>query len=92
MHDQLLNSQTLPKSVYIDAAIKQTKQEILRIETEQEVEGTLGRKRLELVQNCLKDADYWKAITEEEKINIYKQLVDGIVILNGEILEINLLF
>ncbi|MEO1433334.1 MAG: fdxN element excision recombinase XisF [Cyanobacteria bacterium J06633_8] len=89
---QLETLKHLPKSQIIDAAIKQTQQEILRIESEQEVEGTLGRKRLELVQNSLKDNDYWKTIKEEEKINIYKQLVDRIVILNGEILEINLLF
>lgn len=92
LEQQLKSLQSLPKSEIIEAAIKQTKQEMQRLESEQEVAGTLGRKRLELVQNCLRDADYWKSITEEEKISIYKQLVDRIVILNGEILEINLLF
>ncbi|MEB3216890.1 MAG: fdxN element excision recombinase XisF [Nostocales cyanobacterium 94392] len=89
---QLQTLKTLPKSEIIDAAIAQTKSEILRIESEQELEGTFGRKRLELVQSCLKDADYWKTITEEEKISIYQKLVDSITILNGEILEIKLLF
>lgn len=92
LEQQLKSLQSLPKSEIIDAAIKQTKQEMLRIENEQEVSGNLGRKRLELVQNVLKDADYWKTITEEEKIIIYQKLVDSITILNGEILEINLLF
>ncbi len=92
LRSQLQTLKTLPKSEIIDAAIAQTKSEILRIESEQEVEGTLGRKRLELVQSCLKDADYWKTITEEEKISIYQKLVDSITILNGEILEIKLHF
>ena len=92
LEQQLKSLQSLPKSEIIDAAIKQTKQEILRIESEQEVSGNLGKKRLELVQSVLKDADYWKTITEEEKISIYQKLVDRITILNGEILEINLLF
>ena len=92
LEQQLKSLQSLPKSEIIDAAIKQTKQEMLRIENEQEVSGNLGRKRLELVQNVLKDADYWKAISEEEKIIIYQKLVDSITILNGEILEINLRF
>lgn len=92
LEQQLKSLQSLTKSEIIDVAIKQTKQAILRIEREQEVSGKLGKKRLELVQSCLKDTDYWKTITEEEKISIYQKLVDKITILNGKILEINLLF
>ena len=92
LEQQLKTLKTLPKSDIIEAAIKQTKQEILRIEQEQEVVGTLDKKRLDLVQKCLSDGDYWKTIKESEKIAIYQKLVDRITILNGEILEINLLF
>lgn len=92
LQQQLKSLKSLPKSEILDAAIKQTKSEMQRIESEQEVAGSLSKKRLEMVQKCLNDSDYWKSITENEKINIYKQLVDKITILNGEILEINLLF
>lgn len=92
LEQQLKTLKTLPKSEIIEAAIKQTKQEILRIEGKQQMVDTLGEKRSDLVQKCLSDGDYWKTIKEEEKIAIYQKLVDSIKILNGEILEINLLF
>ena len=89
---QLRSLKFLPKSEIIDAAIKQTQQEIERLEQQEEIAGTLDKKRLELVNKTLGNADYWDVLPENEKIAIYQKLVSNVVILNGDILEINLHF
>ena len=92
LNSQLQALKNLPKSEILDAAIKQTQQEIKRIEQGEEVSEIISQHRRELVTKTLANADYWDSLPESEKITIYQKLVDQIVILNGEILEINLLF
>jgi hypothetical protein len=92
LKNQLRSLKSLPKSEIIDAAIKQTQQEIERIGRQEEVTSLLDKNRIELVKTTLGNADYWNDLPENEKTAIYKKLVNSVVILNGEIIEINLSF
>ena len=92
LNSQLQALKNLPKSEIIDLAIKQTQQEIQRIEQDEEVSEIINKNSLELVKKTLGNTEYWDALPESEKITIYQKLVDKVVILNGEILEISLLF
>ncbi|NJM18109.1 MAG: recombinase family protein [Richelia sp. RM2_1_2] len=89
---QLTSLKSLPKSEIIESAIKQTQQEINRLEQQTEITNKLDDNRIELVRNTLCNPDYWDDLPNGEKIIIYKKLVDNVMILNGNILEINLLF
>ncbi|MBE9212935.1 recombinase family protein [Plectonema cf. radiosum LEGE 06105] len=92
LSNQLNSLKSLPKSDIIEAAIKQTYQEIARIEQQQEITHNIDKNRIELVKRSLCNADYWDDLPDNEKIAIYRKLVDSVKILNGDILEINLNF
>lgn len=91
LQNQLRSLKSLPSSEIIDGAIKETEQEIERLINNQEVTGVLEKKRFDLIVNTLQNLDYWSDLPWEDKIPVYKQLVKNVVILNGEILEVNLL-
>lgn len=91
LQKQLRSLKSLPQNEIIKDAIKQTQGEIERLVNEVEVGGILEKKRFNLIENTLRNPDYWSDLPWEDKIPIYKQLVENIVILSGEILEINLL-
>lgn len=91
LQNQLRTLKSLPSSEIIDGAIKETEQEIERLINNQEVTGILEKNKLELIEKTLRNPDYWSELPWNDKITIYKQLLDNVVILNGEILEVNLL-
>lgn len=91
LQNQLRSLKSLPSSEIIKDAIKQTHQEIERLVSDVKTGGILEKKRFDLVESTLKNPDYWSDLPWEDKIPVYKQLVENVVILSGEILEINLL-
>ncbi|NJN13837.1 MAG: recombinase family protein [Richelia sp. RM1_1_1] len=91
LHNQIRSLKSLPSSEIIDNAIKSTQQEIERLINDAEVTGVLEKKRFDLIASTLQNPDYWSDLPWEDKIPIYKQLVENVVILNAQILEVNLL-
>ena len=92
LNSQLQTLKTLPKTEIIDIAIKQTILEIQRIEQAEAVDAIANKNSLELITTTLCNAEYWDSLPDIEKITIYKKLIDKVVVLNGEIIEIKLLF
>ncbi len=89
-YEQLKTLQAMPKNPVIQQAIDQTLLEIQAIKQEQAAANQVSTELQSILTHCFSDAKYWEGLPWKEKREIYRNLVDTITVLNGEILEIKL--
>lgn len=89
--NQLQSLKTMSPNKIIQNAINETILEINNIKSRQVEARKIDDSLIELLSNCFQDTGYWDAIAWEHKHQIYRDLVDCVVVLNSEILEVRLL-
>lgn len=89
-YEQLKTLLAMPKNAVIQQAIDQTLLEIQAIKQEQAVANQVSTELQGILTHCFSDPKYWEGLPWKEKREIYRNLVDTITVLNGEILEIKL--
>lgn len=88
---QLQSLRMLPSSKIIQEAIDQTILEINSIKQRKVEKDKIDNNLVKILESCYQDKNYWDSIPWEDKRRIYKELVNFVKVLNGEILEIKLL-
>lgn len=89
--EQLKALRSLPQNSIIQNAIEQT---LLDIQVLKQREVTSKQINTELVKTltiCFGDKEYWSGLSWTDKRTIYRELIDYVKVLNGEVVEIKLL-
>ncbi len=88
--EQLKSLRQMPQNSIIQSAIEQTLLEIQKIAQKQVITNQVNDELRELFTICFSDNEYWSSLSFPEKRMAYREFVDYIKVLNGEILEIKL--
>ncbi len=88
--EQLKALRLLPKNQIIQDAIDQTILEINTIKQKEIAINQINTQLFDILSFCCSNINYWDETPWKDKILIYKELVDYIKVLNGEIKEIKL--
>ncbi|MDJ0621087.1 MAG: fdxN element excision recombinase XisF [Calothrix sp. MO_192.B10] len=89
--EQLQALRQMPQNPIIQSAIEQTLLEIQTIEQKEVVSKQINDELQEMFTICFSDREYWNSLSFPEKRIAYREFVDYVKVLNGEILEIKLL-
>lgn len=89
--EQLKSLKLLPQNPIIQNAIEQTLLEIQVLKQREVVAKQVSTELVKVLTTCFDDIEYWNELSWPDKQAIYKELVNYVKVLNGEILEIKLL-
>ncbi len=89
--EQLKSLRLLPQSPIIQNAIEQTLLEIQAFKQKEVAAKQVSTELVQVLTTCFCDIGYWNELSWTDKQTIYKELVNYVKVLNGEILEIMLL-
>jgi site-specific DNA recombinase len=89
--EQLKALKKLPQNLIIQSAIDQTLLEIQTIKQRGITVSQINLKLINTLVTCFADKAYWDSLSASDKKAVYKELIDSVKVLNGEILEIKLL-
>ena len=89
LRNQILTLKMLPRNPAIDRAIEDIAGQITVMERSLILETSGREDRVNLLE-VFRDPDYWATLEPSEKQEIYRELVQTIVIKDGQIQEINL--
>ena len=89
---EVLNSlKQFPKSPTIDIAIQSTILEIQALQADITKVATLNEEQINLFLKYFSDKDYWAALPDNIKSDVYKLFVDNVKILNGKVISVDLI-
>lgn len=89
--EQLKSLRQMPQNSIIQSAIAQTLLEIKAFEQKEVMTKQVSDELREVFTICFSDNEYWNSLSFPEKRIAYKEFVDYVKVLNGEILEIKLI-
>ncbi|MDF5727210.1 MAG: fdxN element excision recombinase XisF [Rhizonema sp. PD38] len=89
--EQLKSLRLLPQNPIIQNAIEETLLEIQVLKQREVVAKQVSTELVKILTICFDDIGYWNELSWPDKQAIYKELVNYVKVLNGEILEIKLL-
>ncbi|MDR9896986.1 recombinase family protein [Aetokthonos hydrillicola Thurmond2011] len=89
--EQLKALRLLPQNPIIQNAIEQTLLDIQSLKQKQVVTNEVSTELLKTLFFCFTDKEYWSGLPWKDKRTIYRELVDYVKVLNGEVVEIKLL-
>jgi site-specific DNA recombinase len=89
--EQLRSLRLLPQNPIIQNAIEQTLLEIQALKQREVATKQVNFELVKVLTTCFGDMRYWNELSWTDKQTIYKELVNYVKVLNGEILEIKLL-
>jgi len=89
--EQLKSLRLLPQNPIIQNAIEQTLLEIQALKQREVAAKQVSTELVKVLTTCFSDIGYWNELSWTDKQTIYKELVNYVKVLNGEILEITLL-
>lgn len=87
---QLKGLKSMPQDDIIKSAIEQTILEIQRLKQQEIAVEQVNHELFNTLSYCVSNLNYWDELPWEDKRPIYKELVDYVKVLNGEVLEIKL--
>ncbi|BAZ11417.1 resolvase domain-containing protein [Calothrix sp. NIES-4071] len=90
-YEQLKTLRAMPKNAVIQQAIDQTLLEIQAIKQKNAVASQVSTEMQGILMHCFSDSKYWEALPWSDKRQVYRDLVDTVTVLDGEITEIKLL-
>ncbi|MBR8835539.1 MAG: recombinase family protein [Stigonema ocellatum SAG 48.90 = DSM 106950] len=89
--EQLKSLRLLPQNPIIQNAIEQTLLEIQVFKQREVAAKQVSSELIKALTTCFDDIGYWNELSWRDKQAIYKELVNYVKVLNGEIVEIILL-
>ncbi len=89
--EQLKALRSLPPNPIIQNAIEQTLLDIQALKQRKVVAKQVNAELVKMLAICFTDQEYWSGLSWTDKRTIYRELIDYVKVLNGEVLEIKLL-